>query len=342
MNHKQRKIVEQLISIRESNNLVLAACIYHNEQVKETSFLNVFLVIAGNRDYKGRYTIDGVTVDYKEKSFYTIMNEIEANEKNQNVFYHTLFEHYDVVFDQNNWFHFLNEYLYKVHLLPSPNTKLDRKDFEDLRRAKSEFEVHLKDSEDLSNYYYYLYLECLRQKYHKKNNFTNIHSSNVYKLYRNSQLAEFCCVSLPQEYYRSFYMDCIQKEHTFFAEKQQRVQNAFKYLDIEPLDKIHVTASLNHKSNLLVCKHQLIMLQQYKNQIEMAYQQGEPTKYTYSNFKQQLDQVMIASGIGPSITTYSNMNQTDIEKSISLLQEQLHLNPLEYEIPYYGKKYRNH
>lgn len=106
MNHKQRKIVEQLISIRESNNLVLAACIYHNEQVNETSFLNVFLVTAGNRDYKGRYTIDGVTVDYKEKSFYTIMNEIEANEKNQNVFYHTLFEHYDVVFDQNIGFIF--------------------------------------------------------------------------------------------------------------------------------------------------------------------------------------------------------------------------------------------
>ena len=333
----QEKVIK-LIEKRKSKNRILAACIYGSRVQGTASFhsdLDVLLITDGEENYRGCYKIGELTVEYTEKSFYTIMNEMELYEQKRNAFYHSFFAHQIVVFDQGDFFPFLKSYLQKLQSLNLAETDFTKQDYKELGIARYNWESHKKDC--LSNYYYYLYLECLRQKYHKMSHCSYIQPKNVYSVYKNPEKANLYCESLPEESYLKFFVNCIEKEYITVYEKEKRLKYASDCLNLSDdlIDCEEESILVNNKINI---KQQLILSYHQLQKIRYSYVNHEPVIYAYSHLMNHINQLHTI--LNPQ-WIFQKIEPNELATQLNIWAQQAEIDLNEYEIPIFTKKYEN-
>lgn len=340
-------IIGKLIKKRKSENKIIAACVYGsqiNGTATKTSDLDVLLVTSGNEDYRGCRMIDGQRIEYFEKSFVTIMNEIEECQKKNNPFYASLFRNCKVIFDTYHFIPYLKFHQAKVSEITAKSSEKATIDYSDLAFYQSQFYNHTNDMDSYFNHYYYVYLDCLRRKYHEENDCSMIPAKKVVGLYQDSSLADYYCVRLPQAEYREFVLHCILDYNCSRQEKEARIEEALQWLQVKRLDSISPKEPKQMHMNRL--KNYLISFSNESQKIGVS--EGQ-TLYTMHNLVESLGKL---NRLYMEKTQTSLISTTDYEQLIlsensnalkSILNTcctQFEINPNEYEIAYLSKKYR--
>lgn len=338
-----KKIIDKFLQQRKSQNRLAAVCIYGSRvqgTAKEASDLDVYLITVGGQDYRGSTVIDGITIEYFEKAFTTIMREIEANHENFNSFYQSFFRNCLVLYEEGSMFSYLKEFSEKVQMRPLLPGRLTASDQCDLHRTQMQFYESGDKKLPFYNHAYYVYLECLRQKYHKLNGYSNIPARKVQTLYTNDQIAQNYCVSLPGKSYRDFFIESILNENCSREEKQEKIKRAMQYISI---------TSSNEESS----KKGKINLEGYYialyHQIQALSTTTESSLYQYHNIVDQLNQfyAMLCANtsqeVDDDLVDSLIMEQGNVEMLQHTLQnfgEEMNFNVKEYCIPYFSKNRR--
>ncbi len=343
-----KKIVDQLIQIRKSDAPVIAACVYGSQvqgTATDNSDLDIYLITGGNENIRGMYFIDGIYVDYFEKSFITIMNEIEKFHKVGNSFYASFMRNSEVIFDRTNIVAQLKNYQLQIEKLEIRDYGLTEKDYSTLAYYYSKFNQNRASDEPFFDYYYYIFLEQLRQKYHKINHYSPMYAKDVPVLYQNESKANTYCLNLPDSTYRDFFLECISQEKCSRKKKEQQIEQAIQFLgeDLEheqpkttnPLRWQSLNSyliSFFHESRQLInASEESTFLYRYFSLVEnirnlnSLYQDNAISQLDSS----YLHQLIVSQD---PILTYFVMqdfcNQSGIDS-------------MTYEISYFQKKYRN-
>lgn len=337
-------IIEELIQKRKSKNKVIAACVYGsqvNGTATETSDIDVLLITSGNEDFRGCHTIEGKKVEYFEKSFFTIMNEIEDYQKKNNPFYASVFRNCEVVFDRNQFVPYLKHHQVLVEETAIKDSNKAIVDYSDLAFYQSQFWDHWNDIESYFNHYYYVYLEYLRKKYHEENNYSMIPTKQVVNLYQDNQKADYYCVKLPQAEYKEFFLHCILDENCSKREKESRIKEALQWLQIRELDQIKPKEpkwNINRLQNYLIS---------FSNESQRLI--DCPNLYTMHNLVESLGKLnrLYEEKMQKPLLTSTEYNQLILSANPSTVKSildtccaQFKISPNEYEIAYFSKKYR--
>lgn len=342
------RIICELIKKRKSKNKVIAACVYGsqiNGTANEISDIDVLLITSGNEDFKGCRMIFGKKVEYFEKSFFTIMNEIEEYQKKNDPFYASFFRNCKVIFDTNQFIPYLKYQQIKVEEIVTKSSNETTIDYSDLVFYQSQF-YNYYNIEPYFNHYYYVYLECLRRKYHEENNYSMIPTKKVMRLYQDSQQAENYCVKLPQAEYRKFLLHCILDSTCSRQEKEERVEEALQWLKIKSLDQIPP----KEPSQLHIDQLQNYLISFSNESQKLMEIPKEKTLYAMHNlleilgklnqfYKEKTKKSLFSITEYEQLIRYENLN--DLKSILDTCCAQFEINPRQYEIAYLSKKYRH-
>ena len=345
-------IIQKLLRIRKSTNEVTAACVYGSRimgTATENSDLDVYLITGGNTDFRGCYRVDGIAVEYFEKSFMTIMKEIEQNRKRNNPFYDSFFKHCEVVFDRSGMVNYLRDYHKQTGNVLSTPLKLNDADLQTLMMLQIELEKHANQEDSIYDYYYYTFLEQLRMAYHKQNGCTMISTYNTYSLYQDKAKTGRYCTILPNQEYRTFFLDCIENAESPRSMKQRRIVEAKDYLGIQTLEPIKESLLQPH-SRIETIRHQWISIYHGIKHLEDTYYGNKKSfyyeYYVLAHQLQRLNDAYLTTFPGQTLPSdwHAQLVSTGdiyaLDKVTDFFCEQLDCNPEEYEIPYFRKNYR--
>lgn len=341
-------IIDQLIQIRKSDAPVIAACVYGSQvqgTATEDSDLDVYLITGGNENIRGMYFIDGIYVDYFEKSFITIMNEIEKFHKIGNTFYASFIRNSEIIFDHTNIVAQIKNYQSQIEKLEIRDYGLTEKDYSTLAYYYSKFNQNRNAEEPLFNYYYYIFLEQLRQKYHKANHCSPLYAKNIPVLYQNEKKANNYCLNLPDSEYRAFFLECISQEKCSRKKKEQQIEQAIQFLG-EDLEHEQPEAS-NPLRWQSLNNYLISFFHESKQLINVSKESA--FLYRYFNLVENirnLNSLYQDSAISQLDSSYLHQLIVSQDPILThfVMQDfcaQSGLDPMTYEISYFQKKYRN-
>lgn len=347
LNYKQ--IVGKLIAKRKSNHRVIAACIYGSYAQglsTPSSDLNVLLITKDTESYEGCYMINGVKVVYFEKPFITIMNEIEQYHKLQNPFYASLFRTCEVIFDTNQMIPYLQYQQVRIESYKSKVEQLELDDFY-ISFYNSKCNQYFEQENSYFEHYYYVLLEYIRKMYHQENGYSTISAQQVPSLYLDSKKASHYHVKLPDNRFQEFFLECILKEDSTREEKKRTLKEAFGYLKTVELSQ----ACVKELNTDIRCIPNCIVayLQYYQKLVSYQTQYGI-TLYPYHNLVEQIGTLNNLCNVQerkPFLTDEEyhqlvfNENPVYIAESLNKICKQIEVNPNQYEIPCFQKKYKS-
>lgn len=175
---------------------------YHTDNIN--SDLDLLIITNRNQSYKGVLYIDGIKVEYFERSIQDIYKMIDNMDVNNDTYLKSIFKNGTIIYSDNG----IMEYL-KYTLLDKENKNTKRNfnsssyiDFYDLYKTV--------ENPNFKLYCYYNLLELLRKKYHIENGYSKIPMLKSIKLYSDSKYATmYYCAKLPSKEFTSLFTSLI-------------------------------------------------------------------------------------------------------------------------------------
>lgn len=171
------------------------------------SDIDLLIITNENHDYRGTTRIDNIKIDYFEKSFANLLEEISTLNQNPNRYLFSVFKNGEIILDKDYSIAYLKD---EVLLNSKPKIKHENK------RSYLPFLLNTYSSninEPTKDYLHSIILENIRHKYHEENALSNIPMMKTTKIYKDANYAKtFYCVNLPKDEFRKDFFACLEKE----------------------------------------------------------------------------------------------------------------------------------
>lgn len=235
----------------EQNPNVLGIIFYGSTKYqtnKSSSDIDLLIVTNSSRCYKGVTYIDGVKIEYFEKSFDYLLNQIYDRKDSLDNSLLSIFKNGEILFSKDYSLEYLaDELLSQDHSFDKNHITSHRVLDEWL-----EFFNEISTDNPISSYVYHNILEFARKIFHIEHGFSKLPTMKVYELYQNKDYAtNFYCVKLPPQEFRECFLDLITSHYQFskFHTLLESISSTKAYH--EPSPRIYHLSELQYKSTIV-------------------------------------------------------------------------------------------
>ncbi len=202
----------------------------------KTSDLDLCIICdsASKEEYKGVVNVNGIDVEYIEKTEASIYSSIDGDYKKRNSFPKAAYARAYIVFERNNCITSMKEYVNRLFesdfAPPLVGDILDDLVVIDSRVSDLKILNELNDpSFDLM---YYILLDRIKTSYHKMKNLPRIEIYKAVRAYRDSNYKEKALgIDVPiDEQYIYLFLQCLNSSGLSNDEKLSRLDNLVKYI----------------------------------------------------------------------------------------------------------------
>lgn len=204
-----QEIIYKFIAQYRSRDNILGIIFYGSSNYRTNTLqsdIDLLIITDGEYNYKGVTYIDGKKIEYFEKNFYYLMNEIENLVSSLDRSLLSIFMNGTIIYNKDKTVNFLKE---EVLINQTFHFQKKKKHYQESDLL--EFYEYIQQLEPCHNFFSYIYynlLELMRKKYHEENGYSKLPSLKVYQLYSNPEYAKkFYCSILPNEHFMNLYLD---------------------------------------------------------------------------------------------------------------------------------------
>lgn len=193
----------------EKNSNVLGIIFYGSTKYqtnKPSSDIDLLIVTSSPKCYKGVTYIDGIKIEYFEKSFDYLLNQIYDMKNSLDSSLLSIFKNGEVLFSRD----YTMEYLTDEIL--SQNNSLNKRHVAShgVLNEWLEFFDGISIGSTMFPFVYHNLLEFIRKLFHEENGFSKLPIMKVYDLYQDKSYAtKFYCAKLPPQEFRNCFLDLI-------------------------------------------------------------------------------------------------------------------------------------
>ncbi len=189
------------------NNRNIKGIILYGSAAKEFNndleSIDILVIKENGKDFKGLSYVGVTKVQYFERSFSSLVNEIENIDINSDRTLYSILKTGKVIENKNETIDDLKKEIEgKLDVEPKRKIMYNR-----LNKI-SQLLVSFNENKDniLGKYIYYNLIDEIRKYYHERNGFSEIPSHKVKVLYTNESEAESYCLLLPPMDFRNLYL----------------------------------------------------------------------------------------------------------------------------------------
>ena len=204
---------------------------YHNEK----SDIDLHIVFDDSDPkhlYRGNEYIDGVRIEYFEKTLHDLYLTIDYDFHNQNNAMLAIVGKSQIIFDNTGELFDLQEYAYEVFSQPLPPL-----DSDEAKEYVSILNNRMEKLERAANYnlpefthLYHLTIEKIRKFYHRLCGISKVQTSKVYRIYTDENYRKSLNkIDIPEEEFVTMYIDAICDESSSKFDKLKKVQDLYNY-----------------------------------------------------------------------------------------------------------------
>ncbi len=181
---------------------------------------------------KGSTIIDGMKIDYIEKSLDYIYNSVPKDFKNQDNALLSIIGYGKIIYDRNGEIIKLQEHIKECFSLPFPEISIEK--IEERLTVIYDYicqlQEMLENSNPYFNHFYHITIEKIQRLYHQMQGFTKLTSNKVYKLYTDTKgYRNAIHKTIPEKEFVDLYLKAID-EHLNNAEKISIIISIFNYI----------------------------------------------------------------------------------------------------------------
>ncbi len=176
------------------------------ETATTNSDIDLLVITYQDINYKGVRTIDNKRIEFFEKSFSAILENLEELAFSQDASLISIFQNGELVYGDEISYNYLKEQLN----IPKRIPKLKNKS-----KIKSYLNILNEVTDDsYKNYLYYNIVDLIRKKYHEENGYNQISGQKASKLYQDKEYAQkFYNLKLPDQEFIKLYLLAINSEY---------------------------------------------------------------------------------------------------------------------------------
>lgn len=199
------------------------------------SDIDLLIITYNNENYKGIKIIEDTRIEFFEKSFASLLEEINNLSKNQNYSLISIFQNGEVVYGDENTIDYLKEQI------EIPKRIIKKK------KNKSKIKGYLNaiskvTNKSYQNYFYFNLLDQIRKKYHEEKGYNKISSQKAYRLYQNREYAKkYYCLKIPDQEFVDLYLTAIDTGYN--KELLENLLNKVDYEDEQSINNHPVAKS---------------------------------------------------------------------------------------------------
>ncbi len=202
----------------------------------KTSDLDLCIICdsASEKEYKGVVKINGIDVEYVEKTEKSIYSSIDSDYKRRNSFPKSAYSRAYVIFEKDNCITRMKEYInslyYKDFELPLVGEVLD--DLAVIDNRISDLKLLSESNDNSFDIMYYTLLDRIKTAYHKMNNISRIEIYKAVRAYVDSTYKETALgIDTPIDAcYISLFLKCFNSYGLAQDEKLKRLDNLIAYI----------------------------------------------------------------------------------------------------------------
>lgn len=213
-------------------------------------------IIFDNNDPKhlirGNNYIDGIRIEYFEKTINDLYLSVDNDFNNQNNALLSIVGTSKIIFDKNGELSKLQQYT--LNKISKPLPPLDDEDAREyVSILNNRIEKLEKAASDNSPYFYHLYhltIEKIRKFYHRLNGMPEVQTSKVFRVYTDEEYRKsFYKDNIPEDEFISMYLDAICDTSIDIQSKLTKVKNLYNY------SKRNVSLDENNYRILIKSRH---------------------------------------------------------------------------------------
>ncbi len=202
----------------------------------KTSDLDLCIICdsSSGKEYKGVIKINGIDVEYIEKTEESIYSSIDSDYKRRNSFPKSAYSRAYIIFEKDNCITRIKEYVNclfdKDFELPLVGEILD--DLAIIDSRISDLKLLSESRDDSFDIMYYTLLDRIKTSYHKMNNISRIEIYKAVRAYVDSNYKETALgIDTPiDEHYISLFLQCFNSDGLTNDEKLKRLDNLVEYI----------------------------------------------------------------------------------------------------------------
>lgn len=202
----------------------------------KTSDLDLCIICdsSSEKEYKGVIKINGIDVEYIEKTEESIYSTIDSDYKRRNSFPKSAYSRAYIIFEKDNCITRIKKYVNclfdKDFELPLIGEVLD--DLAVIDSRISDLKLLSKSNDDSFDIMYYTLLDRIKTSYHKMNNLSRIEIYKAVRAYKDSNYKETALgIDTPiDECYISLFLQCFNSSGLTNDEKLKRLDNLVEYI----------------------------------------------------------------------------------------------------------------
>ncbi len=202
----------------------------------KTSDLDLCIICdsSSEKEYKGVIKINGIDVEYIEKTEDSIYSSIDSDYKRRNSFPKSAYSRAYIIFEKDNCITRIKEYVNclfdKDFELPLVGEVLD--DLAVIDSRISDLKLLSESHDDSFDIMYYTLLDRIKTSYHKMNNISRIEIYKAVRAYVDSNYKETALgIDTPiDEHYISLFLQCFNSDGLANDEKLRRLDNLVEYI----------------------------------------------------------------------------------------------------------------
>lgn len=203
----------------------------------KTSDLDLCIICdsESEKEYKGVVTINGIDVEYIEKTEDSIYSTTYNDYKRRNSFPKSAYSRAYTVFEKNNCITNIKEYVNQLYSkdfeLPLAGEVLD--DLVVIENRISDLKSLDVSNDDSFDILYYTLLDRIKTAYHKMNNISRIEIYKAVRAYNDPKYKETALgIDTPiDEKYIILFMQCFNSNDLAKEEKLKRLDNLIRYIE---------------------------------------------------------------------------------------------------------------
>lgn len=203
----------------------------------ETVFSDIDLLVITTqaRNYKGVRVIDNTRIEFFEKSFISLLENIEKLTSTQDASLISIFQNGEVVYGDENTINYLKEQI------EIPNRITKRK------KTKTKITSYLNtlsatNNPAYQNYFYFNILDQIRKKYHEEKGYNKISGQKAFSLYQNREYAKkYYCLKLPNQEFIDLYSNAVKTGYN--KELLEKLLSEINYQDEQNLGRYPIDKS---------------------------------------------------------------------------------------------------
>ncbi len=210
------EIINEFIRIHhldEQNPNVLGIIFYGSTKYrtnKINSDIDLLIVTNSSKNYKGVSYHNDVKVEYFEKSFDYLLEQIHCMKHSLDYSLLSIFKNGEILFSKDYALEYLTDEALFQDIASSKNCIISYS----LLNDWLEFFNRLSETSPLRPYIYHNLLEFIRKVFHEENGFSKLPIMKVYELYQNKNYAmHFYCAKLPPQEFRECFLNLMTSSY---------------------------------------------------------------------------------------------------------------------------------